>query len=55
MNTEYRGRLYYFSSAEARASFLKAPEDYAVAFGGCDPVEFVATRQIVEGRYLLKA
>lgn len=54
LNTEYRGRLYYFSSAEARASFLEAPEDYAVAFGGCDPVEFVATRQIVEGRYLLK-
>ncbi|MBL8816360.1 MAG: YHS domain-containing protein [Planctomyces sp.] len=54
LTAEYRGRLYFFSSEEARSTFLKSPENYAVAFGGCDPVEFVATKEVVEGRFLLK-
>ncbi|MCA9057069.1 MAG: YHS domain-containing protein, partial [Planctomycetaceae bacterium] len=50
---EYRGRVYYFSSAEALGKFERSPEEYAVAFGGCDPVTFVASQKITEGRYLV--
>jgi YHS domain-containing protein len=48
----YRGRLYYFASAEAQSEFDEQPEQYAVAFGGCDPVHYLQTRQAIEGRYL---
>jgi YHS domain-containing protein len=51
--SEYRGRIYYFSSAEAKQKFDESPVTYAVAFGGCDPVAFVATRQVTEGEFLI--
>ncbi len=50
----HRGRIYYFSSQSARQEFLADPEDYAVAFGGCDPVHFVETQEAVEGRFLMQ-
>ncbi|MFO0979259.1 MAG: YHS domain-containing protein [Planctomycetaceae bacterium] len=53
-STTYRGRIYYFSSQEAMDRFTANPEQFAVAFGGCDPVEFVRSKKVVEGRYLLK-
>lgn len=49
----YRGRIYYFADAEAQAAFARNPDEYAVAFGGCDPVQFVETQEVVEGRYLV--
>ena len=49
----YRGRTYQFASEAAMIEFEQSPEEYAVAFGGCDPVHFVATRKVVEGRYLI--
>jgi len=52
ISSVYRGRLYYFSSLDAKQEFDASPESYAVAFGGCDPVHFVETRQAVEGRFL---
>lgn len=50
----YRGRIYYFGSKEAQDRFVANPEQFAVAFGGCDPVEFVRSKQVVEGRFLVK-
>ena len=52
ISTTHRGRIYYFSTEEARQEFVSNPERYAVAFGGCDPVLFVRTQQAVEGRFL---
>jgi YHS domain-containing protein len=52
VKTSYRGRIYYFSSEDAKQEFLADPEQYAVAFGGCDPVHFVQTHSAVEGRFL---
>ncbi len=52
ISATYRGRIYYFSSLEAKHEFLGNPDRYAVAFGGCDPVQFVRTQQAVEGRFL---
>jgi YHS domain-containing protein/thiol-disulfide isomerase/thioredoxin len=36
--TEFRGQLYYFSSAEAFDSFQQDPRRYTPRFLGCDPV-----------------
>ena len=52
-SSTYRGRIYYLADAAAQQDFEQNPAEYAVAFGGCDPVQFVATQEIVEGRYLL--
>ncbi|MEY2724385.1 MAG: hypothetical protein RLZZ458_252 [Planctomycetota bacterium] len=52
--TEYKGRIYYFASAEARSEFLASPEQFAVAFGGCDPVEYVRSGRVEVGRYLVR-
>ena len=49
----HRGRTYYFASAACKRAFDENPQHYAVGFGGCDPVEFVQTRQVVEGRFLV--
>lgn len=54
ISATYRGRIYYFSSDEAKQEFVENPEQYAVAFGGCDPVQFVKTHQVTEGRFLAK-
>lgn len=50
----YKGRVYQFSGPEAKMTFDRAPESYSVAFGGFDPVQFVDSHQLVEGRYLLR-
>ena len=50
----YRGRTYQFASEAAMKEFERSPEEYAVAFGGCDPVHFVSTREVIEGRYLMR-
>lgn len=52
ISASYRGRVYYLSSDDAKQEFLETPERFAVAFGGCDPVQFVRTQQAVEGRFL---
>lgn len=49
----YRGRRYYFANAACEREFESHPDSYAVAFGGCDPVQYVETRHVVEGRYLV--
>lgn len=45
----HRGRTYLFSSTENRDLFLTAPEDYAPALSGSDPVLAVDQRQSVAG------
>ena len=53
ISATHRGRVYYFANEEAREEFTSDPDQYAVAFGGCDPVHFLATREPVEGRFLV--
>jgi YHS domain-containing protein len=53
-SSTYRGRVYHFSSRTAQQKFDAAPQRYAVAFGGCDPVHFVHHREVLEGRYLIQ-
>lgn len=48
----HKGRLYHFASAECKAAFDESPEMYAVAYGGCDPVHYLKTREPLVGRYL---
>ena len=50
---DYHGRRYYFASDACRRAFVQQPRSYAVAFGGCDPVDYVTGRDVVEGRYLV--
>lgn len=49
----YKGRIYQFANADCKSRFEASPEDFAVAFGGCDPVQFVKTREAATGRYLV--
>lgn len=53
-SSTYRGRIYNFASRDCKMQFQADPEQYAVAFGGCDPVHFVKHREVLEGRYLVK-
>ena len=48
----YKGRTYYFSCREAKELFDASPRDYAPAYAGFDPVEYVRSRQFHEGAYL---
>lgn len=48
----YKGRLYHFANADAKALFDASPESYAVAYGGCDPVHYLKTREPIVGRFL---
>lgn len=48
----YKGRLYHFANAECKAEFDASPESFAVAYGGCDPVHYLKTKQPVVGRFL---
>jgi YHS domain-containing protein len=48
----HKGRLYHFANAECKASFDAAPETFAVAYGGCDPVHYLKTKQPLVGRFL---
>ena len=52
ISATHRGRIYYFATEGTKQAFVENPERYAVAFGGCDPVQFVRTQQAVEGRFL---
>ena len=49
----YKGRIYQFADENCKARFDASPEEFAVVFGGCDPVEFVKSREAVVGRYLV--
>lgn len=53
ISATHRGRIYYFADEAARQEFVSNPEQFAIAFGGCDPVHFLATREPVEGRFLV--
>lgn len=48
----YKGRTYYFSCREAKELFDNSPRDYAPAYAGFDPVEYVRSREFHEGAYL---
>lgn len=48
----FEGRLYYFASKAAKETFDTAPQKYAVALSGMDPVEYTRTGDHVEGKYL---
>ncbi len=52
ISAAHRGRTYFFGSEEARQEFVSSPERFAIAFGGCDPVHYVETQRVVEGRFL---
>ena len=45
-------RIYYFSSAAAKATFDAQPVAYSVDFCGSDPIEYLKTGQGTEGRFL---
>lgn len=45
----HRGRIYLFSSEEARAKFLQNPDDYSPMLTGYDPVIFSERGELVEG------
>ena len=48
----YEERSYYFSSAEAKAKFDQNPKLYAPAYGGVDPVVWLAERKLTDGQIL---
>lgn len=52
--TVYQDRLYHFSSAAALAEFDTDPEQYALAYGGFDPVAYASRQEMVEGTLLKK-
>lgn len=54
ITTVYKGRQYAFFNTAAKAEFEKRPERYAVAYGGFDPVQYVKSRKMVNGRLLCK-
>jgi YHS domain-containing protein len=45
----HEGRTYFFSSEEAHAAFLDAPERYAPAWCGIDPVAYLDADVLAEG------
>lgn len=44
------GRTYLFVSREKQERFLSAPDRFAPALAGCDPVVFVETSSLVDGK-----
>jgi YHS domain-containing protein len=48
----YKGRTFFFSTDAAKARFDAAPERFAPAFLGMDPVVYVATGEVREGHLL---
>lgn len=48
----FDGRTYYFSSAEAQAEFTAAPEQFALAYRGFDPVVWQTQKELVDGQFL---
>lgn len=53
ISATHRGRIYYFATEAAKQEFISNPDQFAVAFGGCDPVQYLATKEPVEGRFLV--
>ncbi|WP_010582509.1 hypothetical protein [Schlesneria paludicola] len=51
-SSTFEDRTYYFSSAQAKASFDENPKCYAPAYGGLDPVEWLNGRQMADGQIL---
>lgn len=49
LQVQFNGKMYSFSSTEARDEFLADPELYVPAANGSDIVEFKATHAIVDG------
>jgi len=48
----YKNRIYQFSTAEAKASFEQNPDRFCVQYAGADPVHYLQTGEVAEGRYL---
>ena len=48
----YKGRTYFFESAESRSRFEADPAQFAPAFCGMDPVCYVELSEVREGRLL---
>lgn len=48
----HKGRLYFFSSPSAKEAFDMNPDRYAIAYGGFDPVQYVQSKTLTEGRLL---
>ncbi|MEX0725256.1 MAG: hypothetical protein WEB58_23950 [Planctomycetaceae bacterium] len=46
------GRIYYFSSQNAKAAFDANPDNYAVRWAGMDVVAYCTTGEFAEGSYL---
>ena len=51
-SSTFEDHTYFFSNAEAKATFDRNPESYAPAYGGFDPVVWLEQRQMVEGQFL---
>lgn len=47
---EHEGRVYLFTSREFRDQFLADPYRFAPVLGGFDPVRFLETGQLVDGK-----
>lgn len=48
-STTHRGRTYLFASAQARDSFLNAPDHFAPVLSGCDLIEFSKSGKWIDG------
>ena len=48
----HAGRTWFFSSDAARAAFLAAPDAYAPAYCGFDPVAYLDDGELTEGTVL---
>jgi YHS domain-containing protein len=48
----YEERVYQFSSAAAKQQFDNDPQQFAVAYGGFDPVAYASSQTLVDGEML---
>lgn len=48
----YEERTYYFSNAEAKVAFDQDPKQFALAYGGLDPVSWLSQHKMVDGLVL---
>jgi YHS domain-containing protein len=48
----YEDRLYQFANADNKAAFDRNPESFAPVYAGIDPVEWLKTHKMVEGKFL---
>lgn len=47
---KHRGRIYFCSSEEARKAFLETPDKYAPYFSCFDLIQYIKTRQFIDGK-----